>query len=183
MGNRNLGDYDQVHVGAIGTNVTAEEFGDPSHHVTKLTLSSVAITIGDTAALAMGALIYTFPAGIIHVQAADCSVGLTLTTGTPTTDTPEVGLGTTLASGANATLGAADAAAENIAGPSAMDDIAGTAEAFDSVVAAGTKSNTLVIAAAGDHTVYLNFADTWANVDDTAATASGTVYLSWTLLA
>jgi len=183
MSDENLGDDSQVHIGAEGTNVVATETGDPRNHVTKLTLSSVAITIGDTAALSMGALIYTFPAGIIHIQAADCSVGLTLTTGTPTTDTPEIGLGTTIGSGANATLGAVAATAENIAGPSAMDDIAGTAEAFDSVTAAGTKSNTLVIAAAAAHTVYLNFADTWANVDDTAATASGTVYLTWTLLA
>lgn len=181
---KNVGDgTTDSNVGTVGTNVTAVERGDEVHHVTILTLASVAITIGDNAALSMGSLIYTFPAGVVHVEAADCSVGLNLTTGTPTTDTPEVGLGTTIGSGANATLGAVDAAAENIAGPSAADDIAGTAEAFDSVTAAGTKSNTLVIASAGDHTVYLNFADTWADVDDTAATASGTVTLNWTLMA
>ena len=168
--------------GTVGTNCTVIEYGNETYHVSSITVTGVAYVIGDTAALGIGALIYTFPAGIVHVQVADCSVGLNLTTGTPTSDTPEIGLGTTIGSGANATLGAVDAAAENIAGPSACDDIAGTAEAFNSLTAEGTKTNTLVIAAAADHTVYLNFADTWANVDNTAATATGTVRLAWTLL-
>ena len=58
-----------------------------------------------------------------------------------------------------------------------MDNIAGTAELIDSTTAGG-----LYRLAADAHTVYLNFADGWANVDNTAATASGTVNLAWTFL-
>ena len=175
---KNLADGTHTkNIGTAGVGVTAEEFGNGYVHVTKLTLAGVPITIGDTAALSMGSLIYTLPAGVINITSAAASVGLTLTTGTPTTDTPEIAIGTTIGSGANATIGAVDAAAENIAGPHVMDDIAGTAELMDSTVAAG-----LFILAAADHTVYLNFADTWANVDDTAATADGTILISWTFL-
>jgi len=170
-------DTHSIGVGTAGTGVTATEYGDGKNHVTRLVLADIAFTIGDDAALADSALIYTLPAGGIIIHGASCSVGLTLTTGTPTTDTPEIGLGTTAASGANATLGAVAATAEDIAGPSAMDDIAGTAEAFDS-----TTAGSNVITVAGAHTVYLNIADTWADVDNTAATASGTVWLNWTLL-
>lgn len=162
-------------VGTAGTNVTAAEYGDALNHITILTLSSVAATIGDTASLAGGALIYTLPAGACVVRGATMSVGMTLTTGTPTTDTPEFGLGTTIGSGANATLGAVGAAAENILGPAVANNVAGTAELL-------TGSPNLVIEAAGDHTVHFNYADAWANVTNTAATLSGTVVLEWTLL-
>lgn len=162
--------------GTAGTGVTAVEYSaDGKNFVTKLTLAAVAATIGDNAALAGGALIYTFPAGPIVVNSATINAGLTLTTGTPTTDTPELGLGTTQGSGVNATLGAVAATAENIAGPVVAGDIAGTA-------AVSTLAPGLVIETASVHTVYFNYADTWADVDDTAATIDGTVYISWTKL-
>ena len=180
---KNLGDEDTVggittHVGTVGTNVTAKEFGDVRNHITKLTLSSVAFTIGDTAALADGALIYTFPAGALIINASSINVGLTLTTGTPTTDTPEIGLGTVIGTGAVATLGTTATFEDIMAGATTpvMADAAGTAELFTHVA-------SLKVEAADAHTVHLNIADTWANVDDTAATASGTVYIHWTLLA
>jgi len=161
--------------GTAGTGVTAVEYGDGLRHTSVLTLSGVAATIGDTAALAGGALIYTLPAGPIVVHGATMSVGLNLTTGTPTTDTPELGLGTTQGSGANATLGDVGAGAENILGPAVADDIAGTAELL-------TGTPGLAIEAAGAHTIYFNYADTWANVTDTAATLAGTVVIDWSLL-
>lgn len=165
-----------TNLGTVGTNVTAAEHGDENNHVTTLTLTNVAITIGDNAALSMGALIYTLPAGVINITAASGSVGLTLTTGTPTADTPEIAIGSVIAAGGNATTGDTSGA-ENIAGPHVMDDIAGTAELLDSKVAGG------LFRLAGDvHTVFLNFADTWADVDDTAATASGTIHIAWTFL-
>lgn len=160
------------NVGTAGTGVTAVERGNGDVHTTILTLSGVDITIGDNASLADGSLIYTFPAGPIAILAKSMSLGLSLTTGTPTTDTPEIALGTTLASGANATLGAVAATAENILGPAVMDDIAGTAELLTSAAA-------FVMETAAAHTVYANVADAWADVDDTAATLDGTVTLVW----
>jgi hypothetical protein len=92
------------------------------------------------------------------------------------TDTPEIGLGTTLADDTEATLGADDAGCENIFEGAAVADVEGTA-----YVAAQTRA--LLIQAAGAHTVHLNVADTWG---DTAApaelTATGTVTLFWKFL-
>ena len=88
------------NVGTVGTGVTAIEMGDGINHTTILTLTGVAFTIGDTADLGDGALIYTLPAGACIINSTHSSVGLTLTTGTPTTDTPEVGLGSVIATGA-----------------------------------------------------------------------------------
>ena len=163
------------NAGTVGTGVTAVEAGNDYNHLTTLTLSGVAFTIGDTADLADGALIYTFPAGVISINSVSASLGLTLTTGTPTTDTPEIGLGTVIGTGANATLGAVAAGAEDIAGPAVMDDVAGTAEIF-------SNSTAQILAAADVHLVHVNIADAWANVDNTAATMAGTVYINWSFL-
>lgn len=159
--------------GTAGTNVTAvEKTTDGINFTTILTLDGVAATIGDTASLAGGALIYTLPTGPIVIKAATMSVGLSLTTGTPTTDTPELGLGTVIGSGANATLGAVAATVENILGPAVADDIAGTAELLTGVA-------DLKIETADAHTVHINWADAFANVDNTAATLDGTVTINW----
>lgn len=165
-----------IGVGTAGTNCTAVEYGDGFNHTTIITLASVAATIGDNAALAGGAVIYTFPAGAYTINGATMSVGITLTTGTPTTDDPELGLGSLVGSGVNATLGAVDAAAEDIsAGPIASVNLVGTAALL-------TSAPALSFEAADSHVCNINYADTWADVDDTAATLSGTVVLNWTLL-
>ena len=162
-----------INGGTVGTGVTAAESAAGENHTTILTCTGIAMTIGDTAALADGALIYTFPAGPIVVNASSFSLGLTLTTGTPTTDTPEIGLGTVIGTGVVATLGAGAATWENIGGPVVLADCAGAA-------GVGSLAPGLVIETAGAHTVHINIADTWANVDDTAATVAGTVTLNWT---
>lgn len=177
---KNLGDDTHTTgVGTAGTNVVATEYGDGKHHITKLVLTAVAITVGDNAALGVGSLIYTFPAGVISVKAATGSVALTMEDAIKT-DTPEIGLGTVIASGAIATLGAGAATMEDIGGPHAMDDTNGTAELMDSVVAL---TQPLAIPAASAHTVHLNYADTWANVTDTDSGSTGTIWLEWALLA
>lgn len=162
------------NVGTAGTNVTAVEYGFGNLHYTILTLAGVAATIGDNAALAGGAAIYTLPAGPCAVLGGTMSLAMSLTTGTPTTDTPELGIGTTVGSGANATLGAVSAACENILGPAVADDIAGTAELLTEI-----KATPVSIETAGGHIIYANYADTWADVDDTAATLDGTVGILW----
>lgn len=174
---KNLGDDTHgTNLGTAGTNVVATEYGDGRHHITKLVLSSVAYTIGDNASLGIGAIIYTFPAGAYIVHGSSIDVGLSLTTGTPTTDTPEIGLGSVIASGAVSVLGGTATFEDIMAGATTpvMANISGTAELF-------THVPNLKIEAAGFRVVNLNFADAWANVDNTAATASGTVWLEWTL--
>jgi hypothetical protein len=162
--------------GAAGTNCTAVEYGDGFHHTTVITLTSVAATIGDNVSLAGGAIIYTFPAGAYTIKSATLSVGITLTTGTPTTDDPELGLGSLIGSGAVATLGAVDAAAEDIsAGPVSSVNMVGTAALL-------TSAPALAFEASESHVVNMNWADAWADVDNTAATMSGTVVIEWTHL-
>lgn len=155
-----------------GTTITAT-YGDGVNMVTVLTLSGVAITLGDNAALGSGVLIYTFPAGIIGVNAAHINVGIT-SNGTPTTDTPDVGLGTVVASGAVSVL-SGTATFENIMTGQTFDDIAGTKEVK-------TVQTPLVIEASGAHTVYFNAADTYADTTDATASVNGTVVLYWTFL-
>jgi hypothetical protein len=167
------------NTGTAGTNCTAVEYGDGIMHTTIITMSSVAYTIGDTAALADGALIYTLPAGALMVTSSYFSVGLTLTTGTPTTDTPEFGLGTVIATGVVATLDGT-ATFEDIHTGVASADVAGTA--LVSALGPTVNAGAFIIPAASAHTVHFNIADTWANVTDTAATASGTVVLNWVWL-
>ena len=159
--------------GTSETGVTAQEFISGHCHQTVLTLSGVALVIGDNENLGVGAKLYTFPTGAIVIQEAYMSVGITLTTGTPTTDTPDVGLGTVIASGAVAVLGGTSTFENLLTGQTAAD-VAGTA----TVKTIATQ--TLAIETAGVKAVFFNAADGWANVDNTAATLAGTVVLNWT---
>lgn len=167
-----------TNVGTANTGVTAEEFGDGRHHISVLTISQTdALTIADNAALADGYLLYTLPAGIAVIEAAYMSVAVTAASTEAQADTPDVGLGTTIATGSVAILGGT-AAFENILTGQTAADANGTATVKTAIPTAGA---SLVIEAGDDHTVHLNVADTWA--DDTggdlSADISGTVILVW----
>lgn len=163
--------------GTAGTNVTAVEIGDGAVHTTILTLSSVAITIGDNADLGVGAIIYTLPAGVQFIDYAYLSVALTATDVANQTDTPEIGLGTVIASGAVAVLATTF---ENIIEGAAVADCNGTAK----VIADVPTANIPLVRLSGDaKTIHLNYADGWADGTVQTATASGTVVLKWTHLA
>jgi hypothetical protein len=167
----------RVELGTANTGVTAVSYGDGKNFTTVLTISQVdAIEVADNAALADGYLLYTFPAGPIVVSAAYMTMAVTLAE--DTTATAEVGLGTTIGSGANATLGAVGAAAENIITAQVAADCNGTATVKT------IADQVLVIEAAGDHTVYFNVADTWADTagSDLTGDIAGTVTLKWTLM-
>ncbi len=162
---------DILNPGTVATGVVAVETGWERNHVTTLTLSSLGLTIGDSSTLADGVLIYTFPAGVIIVDAAYMSVGVTLTTGTPTTDAPDVGLGTVIATGGVANL-STPSTFEDILTGRAATNVAGTATV-------GTVQTTKVIQTGDAHAVHFNIADAWADVSNADATASGTVVLKW----
>lgn len=165
------------NVGAVNTGVTAVEHGDGYNHTTVLTVSQAdAVTVADNAALADGYLLYTLPAGAIYVNSAYISMGVTLAE--DTTATPEVGLGTLVGSGANATLGDVGAGAENILGPATADDCAGTAEVL-------TQSAALAVEAGDSHEVFFNLAATWADTAgaDLTGDIAGTVVINWSFMA
>lgn len=166
-------------VGTVETGVTAVEYGDGLHHCTVLTLTDFAVgTSDDDAALAIGGKLYTFPAGAYAIDGVKVNVGLTLADAVQT-DTPELGLGTAQASGANATLGAAGATTENIFEGTATADVAGTALVSAKNPTAGAP---LLVQTSGGlaHTLYLNAAVTWADLTAASAvTADGTVTIFW----
>jgi len=165
--------------GAVGAaTVVAAEYGDSIHHTTVLTATAFnGGTSGDAAAKAVGSLLYTFPAGIVVVESAQLVAFATTAAMTPTTDTPEIGLGTTQASGVTATLGAVASTAEDIFEGTAIADVGGTAFSGSKYPTAAVP---LVIPAASVHTVYLNYAATWADVDAAAPLlGTGVVVLNW----
>lgn len=123
--------------------------------------------IGDNASLAGGAAFYTLPDGV-HDFVGSMMVGTVNGAASVTTDTPEIGVGTTVGSGANATLGAVGTEAENIAGPGVAASINnGAVRKF------GTDSGPVTFTASSA-SLYLNVADGWADRD------AGTVPLTFT---
>jgi len=163
-------------VGTPNTGVTAYEVGDGRKRVTKLSFTDLAI--GTTVAAAneaYGKLLYTFPAGVVAVKAATMSVALTGSGTACDADTPDGGLGSTIATGAQALLSGVGATAEDILTGQTVANLTATAT-VKSVV-----NQPLAIEAAGAHTVHLNVADGWA-AGACAITATGTVVLDWSLL-
>lgn len=164
-----------LNVGTASGYATATEHGDGTFHKTKLDLSGALPAIAGGANLAVGRLLYTFPAGVVRIISAYFNdVAITQKDGNITADTPDVGLGTTIASGAVAVL-SGTAAFENVL----------TGQTFSNCDGTGTKagaSSTLILNAADNHTVYLNVADGWAASGDAAAAISGEVIITWELL-
>jgi len=164
--------------GTVGTGVTAVEYGDGYHHSTVLTLTAVSLgSTADFAAKALGALIYTFPAGNLIIRASRVNVGVTFNQAAAIAlDTIEFGLGTVIGAGVFATLGEVAAGAEDItSGPGTLLD---DAEATEKV-----STTAVTIATAGVHLVHYNIAATWPDMAAVSTTsAAGTVLLDWVFL-
>jgi len=171
------GPHTSYKIGEAESGVVASEYGNGYHHVTRLTVNVTnAMSTGDNASLGTGALLYTFPAGEIIVESAYMSMGLTATV-EQAADTPDIGLGTVIATGAVATLDGT-ATFENLITGQTAADAAGTASVVTTLLTAGTP---LLIPTASAHTVHFNAADAWA--DDTSADLTcdiaGVVVLKW----
>ena len=179
-----LGKLAEGLVGTAGTSISAVEMGEGNRRRTVLLVTAPIsiVTNPDTAALGSGALIYTFPAGQIIVERVYGDMGLEIDDAANIADTPEVGLGTLIATGAIATLGAGDAAMEDIWGPHVVAGCDVGADATD----AGqfvTVPN-LIIAGASAHLVHFNCADTWGNGAGTndVFLNTGRFVIDWTLM-
>jgi len=164
-------------VGTLGTNVTAAHFGDGKNYITILTLTAASLGPPTAATnLAIGALIYTFPAGV-HVHTATyMSIGLTV--GGVTTDTPDVGIGSVIGSGVVTVLGGTATFEDYITGQTATN-CSGTATVKTSVATAGALTGISINEVGGTKTVYLNAADGWDAGVTGNLTATGTVTLKW----
>lgn len=167
------------NVGAAGAGSTAVEYGDGANHRTVLTVSTTLPAIAGGAALGVGKLLYTLPAGAVIVDSAYMSLAITQTQGNITADTPDGGLGTVIASGVVSTLDGT-ATFENILTGQTFNDCNGTAEVKTAIPTANVP---LVIESGGAHTIYFNVADTWAASGDAAAALAGTVVINWRFVA
>lgn len=158
--------------GVPATGVTAVESGKDGYHTVVLTIDTVLPAIAGGANLGVGKLLYTLPAGALLVDSAYMSVAITQTEANITADTPEVGLGTVIASGAVAVL-SGTATFENILTGQVAANCNGTATVK-------TVADQVLVRETGDaKTVYLNVADGWAASGDAAALLTGTVKLNY----
>jgi len=159
--------------GTPGTNVTAVHYGDGVNVTAVLTLTDVALTVGSSEALGVGALIYTLPAGACLIRDAYMSVDLDEVT--TLDDTPEIGLGTVIASGAVSALNGTATFEDIITGQVAADT-----DGTPTVKGAGPTAGAPLEIATGDvHTVHLNMADTWGANADADGLLNGTVVISY----
>lgn len=162
-----------VNVGVAGTSCTAAEYGDGTHHRTVITITNLTmITPVGATNLASGKLIYTLPDGAIVTKAEYINIALTCADAICTTDTPVLGLGTTIGTGAVAVLSGTAGFVNMMAGQ-AVADCNGTAKIK-------TVNTQLVIEAADPSIVHLNIADGWAGAD--TIKANGTVVIEWSFL-
>lgn len=156
------------------TGLTVVEQGNGVSHKTILTLDEVAFGSSTGAAnLGFGKLLYTLPAGACIIKASKMDLSLQ-GGGVVDADTPDVGLGTVIASGVVAVL-SGTATFENIHTGQTFNDCNGTAEVKTNLCTSSPFA--LVVETADAHTIHLNAADGWAGADD--ITASGTITIEW----
>lgn len=171
-----------VNVGTVATaaTTTVVEQGDTTNHKTVLTLTDFAVGSAVGAAdLAFGALLYTLPAGAQIIDASYFSLSVTGTT-TIVGDTPEIGLGSTIATGAIATL--STTMEDYVLGSPASAAISGATPLVKLTgVTAGAVTGIALNVAASSKAIYLNCADGWAGAGD--VTATGTVTITWKFIA
>lgn len=162
--------------GTAGTNCQVVEGGDKRNRWVEIAVGGTLGAIVGGANLAVGNLIYTLPAGEVIVRGAYMSIALDESDGNITADTPDVGVGTVIGSGAVALLNGT-ATFENIITGQTASDCNGTASTVTV-----SKDTGLVIATAGAHTVHLNVADGWAASGEAACSVSGTVVLEFSVM-
>jgi hypothetical protein len=160
--------------------VSASTTGDGRDFTTVLTLTNfiVGALAGAAAALGVGNKVFTFPAGAHIHYATYMSLGLTAA---GTTKTPDLGIGSVIASGAVAVLGGTATFEDYITGQTAAD-IAGTPAVKTSVATAGALTGISINEAASVKDVFVNAAATWSANNTGNLTASGRITLRWTKL-
>ena len=179
-----------TNVGTVTTAATTAviEYGNGVSHVTKLTMTNFAVgTGGDNASLGIGASFYTFPAGTIIVEEATMVGGLTLAADV-TTGSPEVGIGTVIATGAVSVLSGTATFEDIIDGNASATggDTTGTlaGATFYKNSDATTRDRVVIKTTGGkSHSLFLNVAVAWpdSTTGTLAVTFTGVILLKWTL--
>lgn len=148
--------------------VKDETFGRT--HLTTVILDSLSLNNFSNGATANGVLLYTLPAGAQAVTLSRLELSLLASNGDMVNDTPDVGVGTTKATGAVSVL-SGTAAFENIlTGQTALDANGTTFNGNEASVDLFTNTS-------GDKTIYLNAADAWDGNGSVSAT--GKIQFRW----
>jgi len=176
-------------VGTVTTGATtvAHEGGDGIWHETLLTMTNFSMgNVGDNASLGIGAKFYTFPAGEIVVKdmvlAGTFSAAVSVTA-----QTPEYGIGSTIGTGATATLGTTletyidgGAAGGMVGGTAVLADLTGAVVHAKSTLAANTEGFWIKASGGLTHDLFLNAACAWADIDAVAPLLfTGTISFRW----
>ena len=159
-------------LGTPGEVSVVGEFGTKDFRKTVIAFDGDLGAIAGGADLALGALIYTFPAGVIRVNSVKANFSLQQKDGKVTADTPEVGIGSTVGTGVTDTLATTT---DNILAGVAITDCDGTVEKR-------VASSTHTVLEDAAHTVFFNVADGWAADGDAALGFTGEVVITWEIL-
>ena len=165
--------YSNGTVGPGLTSVTEEGAGP--FHVTKIDITGGTVAALGGAALGLGELIYTFPAGAIAVNQIHMNAGLTAPSTNAGVSTDQ-GIGSVIASGAVSVLGGTSTFEDGISGQTVTAN--GTLK--NKAQAGSSYMGIRLIEAADAHTIYWNVAATWAGAE--TVTMKGTVWIHWTFL-
>jgi len=181
LGADNTTPLTSVNVGTANTGVTAVERGDAVKHQTVLSFTDLAVGSAVGAAnLAFGKLLYTLPAGAQVISTVYMDVALT-GTATIAGDTPDVGIGSVIGSGAVAVLGGTATFEDYITGQTSGAISGSNSVTVMSAATAGALTGISLNAAASSKAIHLNVADGWAGAGD--VTATGTVIINWEFIA
>ena len=162
---------------AASTDVT--EYGNGRDHETLLTFTTFSTAdVGDNASLGTGILVYTFPAGYIVVDWTYLRLVVAPAGAENDAIVADLGVGTTIASGAVSLLDGTPAFEDFLTGFAVTTD--------DSTEAISAKTPTvgtpMYIATGDDHTVNINFAAAWASSSAQTCTITGALILKWNFL-
>lgn len=156
-----------VHAG-----FTAENFGGEGGLWRTVIRANTAFgAIAGGANLALGLRAISFPAGDVLVMASDMALALTASQAHVVADTPDIGIGTTVASGAVAVLGGTAAFENMLTGQTAANCTGTATNAF--------LATQLLIPTANSHDVFVNIADGWAASGDAALRLTGRLVVVW----
>ncbi len=167
--------------GAGASGLTVVESGNEVMHQSKISgtffdvadIKAAALTDADKA---FGAKIYDFPEGGIRVHNAVFDLILTATL---STETPSIGIGTVVATGATSVLDNGTGFEDIIDGSSAANAMTAGGATANRVAAAETDAIALDGCTSAKD-AYLNFAGAWGGTGTFVAT--GNVYLTWSYL-
>lgn len=163
--------------------VTATEYSTGKDVVTVLTLTNfvVGALAGAGAALGMGNIVYTFPAGQ-HFELVYGLSNISLTAAGTAVNT-DTGLGSVIASGAVSVLSGTGTFEDRLTGQTiATDPAGGTAVSKLLAATAGIGTGISLNATNSVKDVFLNSAGTWNANNVGSLTASGTIVLKWTIM-